>query len=207
MSSQKVKTWVDGAVMNNGNKNGSGVANGGVGVVVITADSTIKKKVSFCGSTDSSEPGAVTNNRMELEAVLEVMKMRLQCKFICSHLDIHSDSAYVVNGWNTHIIKWVQKEWKTSENQPVKNQDLWKRMLEMRKKFINIECTFNLIKVAGHSGNKYNELADELAVSASQQSQRSNQRVEIENNSLSGEVSTDKKKYCTVTKKNIRTER
>lgn len=97
-----------------------------------------------------------TNNRMELTAVIEALKM---LKEPCQ-VKLHSDSAYVVNGFNQNWIKnWERNGWKNSRNQPVENQDLWKELLTCTKYH-----TVEFIKVKGHSDNKWNNRCDELAV-------------------------------------------
>lgn len=168
----RVKAWVDGAIMNNGNKNGSGVATGGVGVV-LPGEDDYRLGRAFIGPTDSAEPGAVTNNRMELEAVLEAMRIVIRESIDCGVLEVMSDSAYVVNGWIKHLPKWMKRGWKTAEGSPVKNQDLWRHMIELNAQLMGRDCRFELTKVKGHSGNKHNEEADVLAVEASKRKPRS----------------------------------
>ncbi|MBF0196353.1 MAG: ribonuclease HI [Planctomycetes bacterium] len=99
-----------------------------------------------------------TNNRMEIMAVIEALK---SLKFSCRAV-IYSDSKYVVDAMTKHWPhKWRQKNWHTSGKQLAKNVDLWKEMLELEQQH---ELVFNWVK--GHSGNHYNEIADELAVGA-----------------------------------------
>jgi ribonuclease HI len=164
----KARAWVDGAVSNNGNKNGSGQAYGGIGVVVV-ANPNVRSTSSrsFHGPADAAAPGAVTNNRMELEAVLEAMRMRVASEIDCNALEVYSDSAYVVNGYNTHMARWIKRNWRTAEGGPVKNQDLWKHMISLGAKLVKLDCTFKLLKVAGHAGDANNEEADRLATDAS----------------------------------------
>ena len=63
---------------------------------------------------------------------------------------------------NKWIDGWITKGWKTAGKTPVKNVDLWKRLLEAKSKH-NVE----FIWVKGHAGHEYNERCDSLAVSAS----------------------------------------
>ncbi len=98
-----------------------------------------------------------TNNRMELLAVivaLEALK-----KDNCS-VQIYSDSKYVVDAINKG---WLES-WQKTNFKKKKNVDLWKRFLKVYKKH---NVTFNWVK--GHNNIEYNELADQLAVSASEQ--------------------------------------
>ena len=96
-----------------------------------------------------------TNNEMEITAVLQGLKM---LKFPCD-VEVYSDSAYVVNtfskGW---IYNWEKKNWKTADNTPVKNVELWKEILALTKTH---KVTFN--KVKGHADNELNNRCDELA--------------------------------------------
>lgn len=106
-----------------------------------------------------------TNNRMELKAVIETIKLVVSLRLQPGvKLDIYSDSAYVVNavknGW---IKKWMHKGWMTSgwmaPPTEIKNKDLWEQLY----KHLTGAVEVNLIKVTGHSGNKYNEIVDKLA--------------------------------------------
>lgn len=97
-----------------------------------------------------------TNNRMELIAAIEALN---QLKKPC-RVRLHSDSAYLVNAF-THgwIDSWKRNGWKNSTRQTVSNIDLWQQLDALSDKH-EIEW----IKVKGHSGHKYNERCDVLAV-------------------------------------------
>ena len=96
-----------------------------------------------------------TNNRMELLAAVEALKaLKMPCM-----VDLHSDSAYLVNAWKQHWLDgWQKNGWKNSKKQPVENQDLWKELLRLAKIH-----QVNWIKVKGHSDNAENNRCDELA--------------------------------------------
>ncbi len=103
-----------------------------------------------------------TNNRMELKAVIEGLKSLIQP----SRVHIVTDSRYIhdalVQGW---LRRWQSNGWKTASKQAVKNQDLWKELLEQIKKHqVSIEWT------RGHQGHKENERCDHLARKAAGQS-------------------------------------
>ncbi len=102
-----------------------------------------------------------TNNRMEIQAVIEALsRLKEPCR-----VKVYSDSAYVVNCFQQKWhVNWVRKGWKNSKNQPVENQDLWKALLEAMKPH-----QVEYIKVKGHSDNPWNNRCDELAVSAYKQ--------------------------------------
>ena len=100
-----------------------------------------------------------TNNRMELMAVVEAIKYLVSKKY--SKIIINSDSAYVVNGVNKGWInEWAKKGWKTKSGGELSNSDLWKQ-LHSYITIKNLTIIFN--KVRGHSGNTFNEIADEEA--------------------------------------------
>jgi ribonuclease HI len=98
-----------------------------------------------------------TNNRMELTAAacaLEALKK--PCKII-----LHTDSQYLQNGITRWHAGWVRKNWRNAAGDPVKNMDLWRRILDAAKPH-EIEWKW----VRGHSGNAMNDRADELATAA-----------------------------------------
>ncbi len=105
-----------------------------------------------------------TNNRMELLAVIEGLKhISMRADLSARPITIVTDSQYVKNGITEWIINWKKNGWKTAAKKPVKNQDLWIALDELVLKF-TIEWQW----VKGHSGDKYNEMCDQLAVKASQ---------------------------------------
>lgn len=95
-----------------------------------------------------------TNNRMEMMAVI----MALESLKRPSHVKLTTDSEYVKNGITQWLPKWKAKGWKTSDNKPVKNVDLWQR-LEAAAKSHQVEYHW----VRGHNGHPDNERVDELA--------------------------------------------
>jgi len=98
-----------------------------------------------------------TNNRMELQACIEALK-----KFDprTAEIEVFCDSAYVVNCFlQKWYIKWEKNDWQATQG-PVKNQDQWKELLALHRRF---KCEPKWKHVKGHSGNKWNELADSMA--------------------------------------------
>ena len=98
-----------------------------------------------------------TNNRMELMAPIMALK---KIKSM-SNVMIFTDSTYVKNGITEWIKKWEKNGWKSSSKKPVKNKDLWIKLNDL--------CQKNKVMwkwVKGHSNNKFNDLADELATLA-----------------------------------------
>lgn len=99
-----------------------------------------------------------TNNRMEILAVIEALKiLRQPC-----NVNLYSDSKYVVDaikkGW---LLKWQKNNWIRNKSQPVSNIDLWQNLLPLLQ-FHNV----NFIWVKGHNDNQENERCDYLARSA-----------------------------------------
>ena len=99
-----------------------------------------------------------TNNRMELMGVIAALEaLRRPCT-----VEVHSDSQYVVNAFNQHWVQgWVRRGWKTAGGGPVKNDDLWRRLLAAKKPH-----DVSFVWVKGHAGHTYNERCDALATAA-----------------------------------------
>ncbi|MBR2684157.1 MAG: ribonuclease HI [Atopobiaceae bacterium] len=99
-----------------------------------------------------------TNNRMELlGAIVALEALKRPCE-----VELHSDSQYVVNAFNQHWVdNWMRKGWKNSQKQPVKNVDLWQRLIAAQERH---KVTWLWVK--GHAGHPLNERADELATCA-----------------------------------------
>ena len=77
-------------------------------------------------------------------------------------VSLYSDSKYLVDAFNQHWIdSWLKKGWKRGKNEPVKNVDLWQRLLKAKEPH---QVTF--IWVKGHNGHPENERCDFLATSA-----------------------------------------
>ena len=144
----KVKIYTDGAAR--GNPDGPG----GYGTVLEFIDSKaqLHTKELSCGYKKT------TNNRMELMAVIAGLEaLNRPCE-----IELYSDSKYVVDAFNQHWIDgWLKKGWKRGKNEPVKNVDLWKRLLKAKEPH---QITF--IWVKGHDGHPQNERCDTLATTA-----------------------------------------
>ena len=102
-----------------------------------------------------------TNNRMELFAAISALgALKEPC-----NVRLYSDSAYLVNAFNDHWIEgWIKKNWKTSSGEPVKNRDLWERLLTAASPH---QVTFHWVR--GHNGHPENERCDKLATAAADQ--------------------------------------
>ncbi len=96
-----------------------------------------------------------TNNKMELKAAIEGLKC---LKESCA-VELYSDSAYLVNGFQKGWIeKWKKNGWKNSGKEEVKNKELWTELDRL-----NNTHNISWIKVKGHSDNEYNNKCDKLA--------------------------------------------
>lgn len=142
-----VQIYTDGACSGNPGK-------GGYGTILVAVDESGKthKKEITQGFKNT------TNNRMELlAAIVGLEALKKPCD-----VELTSDSKYLVDAFNQNWIGgWVAKNWKTSNKQPVKNQDLWKRLLKAKEPH-NVK----FIWVKGHAGHPFNERCDQMAVSS-----------------------------------------
>lgn len=110
---------------------------------------------------DSEVSGHVpetTNNRMEMEAIIQGLRRISRGETV----RVLTDSQYVVKafteGW---LAKWEAKKWKNSDRKPVKNKDKW---LELKSLVENLDVKWEWVK--GHAGHPLNERADKLASKA-----------------------------------------
>ena len=95
-----------------------------------------------------------TNNRMELQAVIEALaSLTRPCDVI-----VHTDSQHVQKGISEWIHGWKVRGWKTAAKQPVKNDDLWKTLDQLAAQH-RVDWRW----VRGHAGHIENERADVLA--------------------------------------------
>lgn len=108
---------------------------------------------------------ATTNNRMELSAVIEALRVAgdkiSKDEAGSGKVDIYTDSRYVQQGITLWIKTWVKNNWVTSSKQPVKNQDLWKELLATERK---VPVAWHWVK--GHAGHDMNERANDLVQDA-----------------------------------------
>lgn len=95
-----------------------------------------------------------TNNQMEMMAVIEALStLKRSC-----HIQLYTDSQYVLKGVTEWMPGWVRRGWRTAAGQPVKNAELWQRLGAL--------CALHEIDwhwVRGHTGDEGNEKADQLA--------------------------------------------
>ncbi len=131
---------------------------GGYGTVVRYVDTkgTLHEREFSAGYKNT------TNNRMELMgAIVGLEALTKSCEIL-----LISDSKYVTDAFNQNWIKgWLKNNWKNSQKKPVKNVDLWKRLLKAMEPH---QVVFQWIK--GHAGHEENERCDMLATSAADSS-------------------------------------
>ena len=144
----KVKVYTDGSAR--GNPDGPG----GYGCVIHYTDA----KGGLHQREYSGGYVKTTNNRMELmAAIVGLEALTRPCE-----VELYSDSKYVIDAFNQKWIdSWVAKGWKRGKNKPVKNIDLWKRLLAAKD-----QHQVSFIWVKGHDGHAENERCDYLATTA-----------------------------------------
>ena len=136
---KKVTIYTDGACLGNPGPGGYGA---------ILEYKGVRKEIS-------GGEAATTNNRMEMMAVIEGLRM---LKEPCE-VELFSDSRYVVDalekGW---AVRWQKNGWKRNKKDPALNPDLWEILLELVCAH-KVTCRW----VKGHAGHPENERCDELA--------------------------------------------
>jgi len=144
----KVTIYTDGAAR--GNPDGPG----GYGTLLrcVDAKGTVHEREYSAGYKKT------TNNRMELMAAIAGLEaLTKPCD-----VTLYSDSKYLTDAFNQNWVgSWLRNGWKNSQKQPVKNVDLWKRLLAAANPH---QVTYVWVK--GHAGHPENERCDFLATTA-----------------------------------------
>ncbi|MBW2029106.1 MAG: ribonuclease HI [Deltaproteobacteria bacterium] len=123
---------------------------GGYGAILKYGDR--EKEISGC------DPDT-TNNRMEMQAVIEALRLlKRPCR-----IRIVTDSNYVVKGMTEWVRGWIKNKWINSKKQPVQNRDLWEKLLRLCR-----DHDIEWVWTKGHAGSKENERCDLLARKAIQ---------------------------------------
>lgn len=144
----KVTIYTDGAAR--GNPDGPG----GYGTIIAYVDPNGQEHIrEYSGGFKKT-----TNNRMELmAAIIGLEALTKPCE-----VELYSDSQYLVKAFTEHWLDgWIKKGWKRGKNEPVKNVDLWQRLLKAVQPH---KVTFRWVK--GHDGHPQNERCDVLATTA-----------------------------------------
>ena len=135
----KLKIYTDGACSGNPGK-------GGWAAIIIDG----KNQLNISGSEKDT-----TNNRMELMATINVIKL-IDPRI---NVNLYTDSNYVKNGITIWIHNWIKNNWKNSQKKEVANKDLWLQLYDLNNTY---KINWNWVKA--HENNTYNNLADEYAV-------------------------------------------
>ena len=145
---REVELYTDGACSGNP---------GPGGWAFVLRDVKTKKELTGSGGERNS-----TNNRMELQAVIEGLgSLKKRCR-----VSLYSDSSYVLQGLQKWMAGWKKKGWvrmEGSKKKPVKNVELWQ---ELDGLIARHQITYHHVR--GHSGHPENERCDQMAVEASQ---------------------------------------
>lgn len=135
---KKIELYTDGACSGN-------PGNGGWGYLLKYRD---VQKENYGGLSQT------TNNQMELTAVIEGLKaLKEPC-----HIDLYTDSKYVLEGATKWLVGWKEKGWKKADKKMVLNQELWQELDSLLSQH-QIEWHW----VKGHAGHPENERVDKLA--------------------------------------------
>jgi ribonuclease HI len=138
MTAARVEIFTDGACLGNP---------GPGGWAALLRYKTVEKVVA------GGEP-QTTNNRMELMAAIRGLETLRRATIVC----VTTDSQYVMQGIETWLPRWQANGWRTADRKPVKNQDLWERLVAATAPHQVKWCW-----TRGHSGHPENEKVDKLA--------------------------------------------
>lgn len=141
----KIEVYTDGSSLGNPGK-------GGYGVVFVQGDKIIHEIGGYEKDT--------TNNKMELQAVIETLKYFISRQDLGKEVVIYADSTYVLNGITTWVFNWEKNGWKKADKKPVLNKEIWQELLVLVRGF---KGKLSWLKVKGHSDHVYNDRADEIA--------------------------------------------
>ena len=96
---------------------------GGWGSVISSLDGKI---IELGGKEKES-----TNNRMEMTAAISALRLVQERKIKGKVINIHTDSAYLLNGITVWVYSWMKNNWRTAAKEPVLNQDLWEEFFKL----------------------------------------------------------------------------
>jgi ribonuclease HI len=163
MSEEKFECYTDGSTFNNGNKDKDKPAYGAYAGILCYNGEPFGEPVLGGGQ-------GCTINWCELAAAVHSLRALL-CSYDLSiydkpyHVNVVSDSAYVVNGASKSLHVWAENGWLTQARTPIQNQALWEEMLELLR-LPDAKITFTHIKA--HTNNRkrdyqLNDMADAMA--------------------------------------------
>ncbi|MFT9267923.1 MAG: ribonuclease H family protein [Liquorilactobacillus nagelii] len=152
-TSQSIWIWTDGGSRNHGNRLGQHVKKNDPAAWAFL--------IKYAGKQHAASAGefGATNNRMEIMAFLQALQYLVQRNLNQQQIQAVLDSRYVLNaiqlGW---LKNWQKRNWKTANNQPVANQELWQQVAEILPKFAKL----NLQWTKGHAIDQGNVFVDNL---------------------------------------------
>lgn len=138
-----ITIYTDGACKGNGQQSPTP---GGWGAILINASN---RQLHIAGHSPDT-----TNQRMELTAAIKALEALNRPLSV----NLYTDSKYLQQGLTEWLPNWKANNWKTSQNKPIANADLWERLDDLNSTH---DITIHWIR--GHSGNQLNESADSLA--------------------------------------------
>ncbi|MEW6665077.1 MAG: ribonuclease HI [Thermodesulfobacteriota bacterium] len=121
---------------------------GGYGAILRYRDR--EKEISGCETE-------TTNNRMELRAVIEALRLIRRP----SRIRVITDSNYVVKGMSEWLPRWIRRNWISAGKKPVLNRGLWEDLIAASRPH-RVEWVW----IRGHAGHADNERCDRLARAA-----------------------------------------
>ena len=149
----KITIYTDGAAKGNPGK-------AGWAAVILLAQNSGEPRVLL---EIGGRANHATNNQMELMAAIEALKHLQKITRDVprdSKIEIYADSKYVILGITEWIVGWQKNNWRNAAKKPVLNRELWEELWELVQKY-NLKWHY----VAGHSTDKWNNRADEIATS------------------------------------------
>lgn len=157
MKKDKIIIYTDGAARGNPGKAGWGA------VILLSQNygdpKGTQKIIEIGGRNDHA-----TNNQMELTSAIEGLKYLKKHKNTQAtpvyDVEIFADSKYVIHGATEWIHNWMKNNWRNSAKKPVLNRELWEELHKLTEEF---KPKWHYVK--GHSGDKWNDRADEIATS------------------------------------------
>lgn len=147
-----ISIWTDGACSNNGKPNAVG---GWAFIARVTNRAGERlEKVKSGGAKE------VTNNQMELQAVIEALKVLKRPSVVL----LYTDSEYVAKAFlEDRIERWRENGWMTTKRTPVQNKEMWEELYDLVH---NRQHNVKFRWVRGHDKDRMNKRVDELAVKA-----------------------------------------
>jgi ribonuclease HI len=137
---------------------GSSLGNPGRGGwAFLVIDDERKLVWEFGGGRD-----AVTNNQMELEALIQALA-QIQKSKTTGKVEIKLDSEYVLKGATIWYKNWVKNNWVKADKKPVLNKEQWLLIVQLLEEAKEAGFEFSFTHVYGHTGEIWNERVDEIA--------------------------------------------